>query len=181
MSPVTIKELDGLPSGEIHLAIAQSENRQVGLMELKLAEHREVIEHRLDSQDVKLEAMQEDLTSLVGSDKIPGQVTRLSEMVRGLVDKHDEWHAQDATFRLEISSKVSKLSDDQSALAEDVRPLKWFILACAAIGKLAKTTFKVAREGKDMYKAVAACGISWLVIVQFVHVVWPAIKSFLQR
>jgi hypothetical protein len=94
MSPTTIKELDGLPSGEIHLAIAQAENRMVDRMEQKLAEHQELIEHRLDSQDAKLETMQEDLTSLVGSDKVPGQVARLSEMVQGLVDKHDTWHEQ---------------------------------------------------------------------------------------
>src|ERR1700759_35513 len=96
MSPIpTIRELDGLPAGEIHLAIAQSETKQVDRMEQKLAEHRQVIEHRLDAQDEKLGAMQEDLTSLVGSDKVPGQVTRLGEMVQGLVDKHDEWHEQD--------------------------------------------------------------------------------------
>ena len=109
MSPqiTKIKELDGLPAGEIHLAIAQSEQKTVGLMEDKLAEHREVIEQRLDNQDAKLEAMQEDLTSLVGTDKVPGLVNRNTELLQGLVDKHETWHVQDTAFRSSITHQVS--------------------------------------------------------------------------
>jgi hypothetical protein len=56
MSPqLTLKEMDGLPAGEIHLAIARSEQQTLGLMEQKLNEHRNAIERRLDSQDEKLE------------------------------------------------------------------------------------------------------------------------------
>jgi hypothetical protein len=162
MSPITIKELDGLPAGEIHLAIAQSENRQVGLMELKLAEHREAIEHRLDTQDVKLEAMQEDLTSLVGSDKVPGQVTRLNELVQGLVNKHDEWHAQDTAFRSDITSKVSQLSDEQAVMAKDVRQVRWFIRACYALARLGKATVTIAAKARTSIRPwPLAASVGW--------------------
>jgi len=181
MSPITIKELDGLPAGEIHLAIAQSENRTVGIMEEKLAEHREVIEHRLDTQDTKLEAMQADLTSLVGTDKVPGQITRLSEMVEGLVGKHDKWHEQDTEFRTDITHKVEKLGEAHIEIAKDVRQVRWFIAACYALGKAAKTTVTVVREGGDFYKAVIAGGLTWVVVEQFLHVVLPALKHFFKH
>lgn len=177
----TIKELDGLPAGEIHLAIAQSENRQVGLMEEKLAEHREAIEHRLDAQDAKLEAMQGDLTSLVGTDKVPGQVTRLNGLVQGLVDKHDTWHEQDTEFRSAITMQVAQLSEQHKIMARDVRQVSWFIKTCAVVGKAGKTTMVVVKEGKDIYKAIAAGGITWLVVVQFLHLLWPHLKDWLHH
>lgn len=51
MSPQTkIKELDGLPAGEIQLLVANSERRTVDLMERKFEENRALIEGRLDAQ-----------------------------------------------------------------------------------------------------------------------------------
>jgi predicted nuclease with TOPRIM domain len=148
-------------------------------MEQKLAEHRELIEHRLDTQDAKLEAMQEDLTSLVGTEKVPGLVMQNTDLLQGLVDKHESWHEQDNQFRSAITQQVAKLAEQHIDIAKDVRQVRWFIKACYALGKAGKTTVAVVREGKDLYKAVAAGGISWLVIVQFMHVVWPVIISFI--
>jgi hypothetical protein len=177
----TIKDLDGLPAGEIHLAIAQSETRQVDRLEQKLAEHRELIERRLDTQDARLEVMQEDLSALVGSEKVPGQVTRLNDLVQGLVDKHDRWHEQDEVFRSAITLQVAQLSEQHMVVAKDVRQVRWFITACYAIGKAGRLTVAIVREGKDIYKAVAACGITWLVVVQFLHVILPYLKHYLPR
>lgn len=179
MSPLTtIKQLDGLNTAEIQLLIANSERKTVDKMEEKLEEHRVVIEQRLDSQDDKLATMQEDLTALVGSDKVPGQVTRLTGLVEGLVEKHDVWHGGDLEFRTDITQKVTKLAEQHEAIAKDVRQVKWVVKTSYAIAKLGRTTIRVVREGKDIYKLLIG-GVSGVALVQVAHAAWPLLKGLL--
>ena len=180
MSPqITIKELDGLPSGEIHLAIARSEQQTIGLMEQKLNEHRNAIERRLDTQDEKLETMQQDITSLVGTDKVPGQIGRNTELLEGLVAKHETWHEQDTEFRSNITHQVSELQEQHKAIAKDIGSVSWFVKTCSAFGTAGKTTIKIAREGTAIYKALTVGGIVWIAAVQFIHLIWPLLKAWL--
>lgn len=176
--PPTIKELDGLPAGEIHLAIAQSERQTLDLMEQKLNEHRNAIERRLDAQDEKLETMQQDITSLVGTDKVPGQIARNTELLEGLVAKHEAWHEQDTAFRTNITHQVSELQEQHRAIAKDIGSINWFVKACSAFGVAGRAALKVAQEGKGLYKALGFGGIVWLAIVQFLHIVWPTLKAW---
>jgi hypothetical protein len=180
MSPqITIKELDGLPAGEIHLAIAHSEQRTLGLMEKKFNEHQAAIERRLDSQDEKLETMQADITSLVGTEKIPGQIARNTELLEGLVAKHETWHEQDTEFRSNITHQVSELQERHKEIAKDISSVNWFVKTCSAFGIAGKTTIKIARDGRDVWKALGASGIAWIVVVQFIHLIWPLLKAWL--
>lgn len=176
--PPTIKELDGLPAGEIHLAIAQSERQTLDLMELKLNEHREKIERRLDSQDEKLETMQQDITSLVGTDKVPGQIGRNTELLESLVAKHEAWHEQDQEFRSNITSQVSELKEQQKSVAKDIGSVRWFIATCSALGRAGKTALKVVRQGNELYKVLGFGGVAWLIAVQFLHFIWPTLKAW---
>lgn len=178
MSPIQIKELDGLPAGEIHLAIANSEARTVDRMQEKLEEHREAIETRLDTQDNKLDGMQSDLTALVGTSKVPGQVTRLTDLVEGLVANHETWHGADIEFRSDITEKVTKLSQQHEAIAKDVRQVKWVVKTSYAIAKVGKTTIKVVKESRDAYKFLIG-GVTGLTVVQMTHAAWPFIKTYL--
>ena len=182
MAPLPmIKELDGLPAGEIHLAIAQSELKTVGLMETKLNEHREAIEERLDTQDSKLEAMQEDLTSLVGTDKVEGLVQRNTKLLEGLVDKHQQWHDQDLEFRSTITLSVAQLADRHEVVAEDVRSIKWLVATFSGLRKLGAGTAKAVKESKVLWRVPTFILTAWIAVVQIVHVVWPAFVAWLHR
>lgn len=132
----------------------------------------------LATQDAKLETMQADLTSLVGTDKIPGQIARNTELLEGLVAKHETWHDQDTQFRSNITHQVSELREQHRAIAKEIRSVNWFIRTCSAFGVAGKTTLKAVQQGKDIYKALGVGGIVWLLAVQFVHVIWPTIKAW---
>ncbi|AEU36188.1 hypothetical protein [Granulicella mallensis] len=176
---ITLRDLDGMPKGEIHLAIANSERQTLGLMEQKLNEHREKIERRLDNQDEKLETMQQDITSLVGTDKVPGQIGRNTELLEGLVAKHEAWHEQDTEFRSHITSQVSELKEQHKSVTKDIRSVKWFITICSALGMAGNAILKVVRQGKELYKAIGVGGILWILIVQFLHLIWPLLHAWL--
>jgi hypothetical protein len=179
MSPqTTIKQMDGLPAGEIYLAIAQSEQKVAGLMEQKLKEHGQVIEHRLDTQDEKLEAMQSDLTALVGTEKVPGLINRNTELLQGLVDKHETWHEQDTLFRSSITDQVAQLQESHQRVVRDVRAIKWLVSVCTAIARTTSKTFTAAKESRTA-KSAGLGAIIWIAIVQFWHVVWPVITRWL--
>jgi hypothetical protein len=176
-----IKELDGLPAGEIHLAIAQSELKTVGLMETKLKEHQIAIEQRLDTQDEKLDTMQQDLSALVGTDKVPGLVSRNTDLLQGLVDRHQMWHDQDMEFRSTITLSVAQLADRHEVVAEDVRSIKWLVATFSGLRKLGAGTAKAVKESKVLWRVSTFILTAWIAVVQIVHVVWPAFIAWLHR
>ena len=141
MSPqtkLTIKELDGLPAGEIDLRITQAEQRTVKAMEEKLDEHREVIESRLDAQDDRLECVQSTLATLAGSNGLPGLVQSLKNTVEAGIAKQEasvakqeakqeasvarqnDWHEGDLSYRVQVKSRLGSLEDQ-------VKRINWFV------------------------------------------------------
>jgi hypothetical protein len=116
---------------------------------------------------------------LVGTDKIPGQIGRNTELLEGLVAKHEAWHEQDTEFRSNITHQVSELQEQHKAIAKDVRSVSWFVKTCSAFGIAGKTTIRIARDGRDIWKALGASGIAWIVVVQFIHLIWPLLKAWL--
>ena len=115
----TIKDLDGLPSGEIDLRIAQSEQRT-----------RDVMDARLTTQDGRLDEMQQDLSTLVGTQKIQGLVQSIKATVEGLVVRGDEWHAEDLTYRSDMVQRVSSIETETKRLTGQVDGIHWFV-ACS--------------------------------------------------
>lgn len=171
-----IKELDGLPAGEIRLAITQSELRTVNLMEEKLAEHRDVIEKRLDHQDEKLQEMQTDLTALVGSDKVPGLITHNTELLKDIADKHERWHEQDSEFRSDIAQKMQELTDQNNRMSKDMRNIRWLVSFSRAVSCTCRFALQLSKDGAALYKTLAAGGIGWLVYSALIHRWWGLIE-----
>jgi hypothetical protein len=69
------------------------------------------------------------------------------------------------------------LTDQHVVLAKDVRQVRWFIKACYAVAFAGKTTVAAVKEGKEIYMLLIASGVSWVVLVQFFHVVLPYLKN----
>jgi hypothetical protein len=159
---------------QLQLAVTQSENRIMGLMENKLNEHREAIENRLDSQDDKLDSMRQDLSALVGTDKVDGLIQRNTEMLEGLVEKHEKWHEEDTTFRQSITTQVSKLAESQDKQAKDLRAVRWLISLCGILGKYGGKLIEALVDSGDVAKLIgivvlSLAGWHWHALLAWVH------------
>jgi hypothetical protein len=160
-----------MEQANLDLAVTQSEQRIMGLMENKLNEHREAIEHRLDSQDDKLDSMQQDLSALVGTDKVEGLIQRNTALLHTLVDKQ----AQDIIFQATITTQVSNLTQSQDKQANDLRAVRWLISVCGILGKVG---CKLLTALEDSGLIVKALGIGLLWIAGW-H--WHALLAWLHR
>jgi len=146
----------------------------MGLMENKLNEHREAIEHRLDSQDDKLNEMQQDLSALVGTEKVPGLIQRQTQMLEGLVDKHERWHEEDTTFRQSITTQVSNLTQSQDKQAKDLRAVRWLISLFGILGKIGCWLMKALENSGDWLKVIGfvllwVAGWHWHALLAWLH------------
>ena len=142
----TIKELDGLPSGEIELRIAQSEQRS-----------RETLGSRLDAQDTRLDNMQDDLSILVGTAKLQGLVQSVKITVEGLVVKGDQWHEEDITYRAAMIQRVTSIEEKTEALTSRVERIGWFVYCSDKLSQLLAKLFRLLST-EEFWK-VAGVGI----------------------
>ena len=121
-----IHEQGGLTDAEIQLRIEESADKQATTLETKLKEHREEIDRRLTTTDkavrevaAQASDLKADVAVLVASDY------HQTELLESIAQKGDEWHAMDMDFRAVLVQRVSKIGTEQSALAKQMRLLRW--------------------------------------------------------
>jgi hypothetical protein len=159
----------------LDLAVTLSEQRIKAQMDKKLDEHREAIEHRLDNQDEKLDSMRQDLSALVGTDKVDGLIQRNTEMLEGLVEKHERWHEEDTAFRQSITTQVSKLAKSQDKQAADLRAVRWLISVCGILGKIASKVIATLVDSGNLLKVLG------IVLLWLAGWHWHALLAWLHR
>ena len=164
----TIKELDGLPAGEIDLRIQQSEQRT-----------KEFLENRLTVQDEKLDMMQNDLSALVGTKQITGLVQSVKTTIEGLVVKHDTWHAEDLTYRTELNTKVTTIETDTKRLRDQVQMIRWFVATSHGVSRCLGVGLKMLSE-TDFWKVFGAAALMW-TLSHFAPGLWKEVAEYIQK
>lgn len=146
MTP-TIKELDGLPSGEIALMVANSEMKMVTAMDQKFREHRELIENRLDAQDENLSSVDKSLSTLVGSGNLPGLVTQIKEIVdnnarsfkqftvqqTAQMSLQSEWHNESLAYRKTAEASRDDIIGRMEKVESQVMSMRWMVSSVRGI------------------------------------------------
>jgi hypothetical protein len=160
----TIKDLGGLPAGEIEVLVLKSEKEIMTMLDTKLDglkndmsdrldAHEGTVKARLDSQD----AVQDSVLALVKS--IDAKVDKIG-------DKGDGWHSEDLAYRASMEARVSTIEGI-------LRSIKIWIMTFRAMAALRRGVIYIAHESKQYVLLVTALTSVSVFIVQFFHVVWP--------
>ncbi len=149
---------------ELQLAIAETQSRMEKSMDEKLEKHREVIEARLDSQDDKLDEMRQDLSALVGTDKVPGLIQRNTELLEGLVEKHERWREEAQQFKAKIETQVALLTEKNVGIETDLNTVRWFVILCDVSRKAAKWGWSCIADSKTVYVIITILFFGWVVV-----------------
>lgn len=165
MSPMagpTIKELDGLPAGEIQLLIANSERATVVMMQDKLDEHRGVIEGRLDQQDERLGTMQSDLSALVGTSKVTGLVAGIQLSIDSQIAQQRTWHVGDLKYRGTMTERMTAIENETKLLSGQVEMIRWFVASSRNLSRFLRVVLQALRT-MEFYKLFGVGFALWLV------------------
>ena len=123
--PPTIKEIDGLPAGEIRLLIGESEQRVM-----------EAVDARLAGQDEKIDAIQQDVSILVGNSKLEGLVQGTKKAVEALTARHDTWHDEDLVYRTDIKERMTTIEAESKNTTEQIGRIQWLVRGSYGVGRV---------------------------------------------
>ncbi|ADW69024.1 hypothetical protein [Granulicella tundricola] len=173
--PTTIKELDGLPAGEIDFRIAQSEQRT-----------KQFLEARLNTQDEKLDTMQQDLSALVGTPLVAGMIKDIKTSIDAVRDrqeeqagKHSDWHEADLTFRTEVITRVGTIETEQKKMTGQMRMIRWFVATSKGVSKCLELAIKALTEA-DFWKVFGAAGLMW-ALSHYAPAVFKVVAEYVKQ
>ena len=149
--PSTIKELDGLPSGEIKLLVSEAEQRIMDAVDEKFA-----------VQEGKLDVMQDNVSILVGNTKLEGLMQGTKKSIDALTVRHDTWHGEDLSYRSEMKSRMTVLEADTKQMGDQVSHVKWLVYASYGVGRVSVKCFDLLKS--EAFWQVAGCGIALFLL-----------------
>ena len=172
-----IKELGGLPEGDIKLLISDSKHEIKGILDAALNTQELRFDGCLKEQDRKIDDMQQNISILVGNSKLEGLVQSTKKTIESLAAKHETWHEEDLTFRKDITTRVETIEKDSGATAEQVANIRWLVLLNHYSVMWIVKCFNVLKE-QSFFKLVLSIGVIWL-IAHFAPHLYEAIKPYL--
>ena len=162
-----IKELGGLPEGEIKLLVERAKDAQVSVMEQRLKEHQAMIDTRLTKTDDAVKELSnrtsELRTSVALLNASDDRQTALLEEIKANGEK---WHEVDLDFRAVLIQRVSKIESTQSdiateqaSLAAQMKLLRWIVASSAAVLRACALGWKLI--GTEEFWKV--CGVGTVI------------------
>ena len=163
----SIKDLDGLPSGEIKLLVSQAELRIMDAVDEKFA-----------VQDKKLDAMQDDMSILVGNTKLEGLMQGTKKSIDALTVRHDSWHSEDLTYRSEMKSRLTTLETDTKRVGDQVSHVRWLVYTSYGLGRVGGKCLDLLKS--ETFWKVAGCGLAFFMLEKMAPALYHWILPILQ-
>lgn len=181
-----IEEMGGMTRDGIMRAIESSETNMGQILDTKLEAQSKRLETRLAKQDEIIEAVRTDVISLVGTDKIEGMVPRLEKTLTKFIEKQEQWHEGDLTFRDEVDSRLKSVEKNQKHMKSQLVLMSWMVRVTALAVRAGTFLFEAFHgnetnpndtgKKKKWRGWLTAIMTFWLVFWQFMHSVLPAIR-----
>ena len=157
-----IKELGGLPEGEIKLLIEDAADRREAALDTKLSAHRDEIGKRLERTEDKVDDNLNRLVDLQGSvSGLQNSFASMSEdnreqtkLLKEVVNQGREWHEDDITFRSDVQGRLSKIEIEQKSTTQQVKRLRWIGVTTNGVRKAVRFVFEKLCEA-DFWKLIA--------------------------
>jgi hypothetical protein len=157
-----IKEIGGLPEGEMKLPIQDAADRRKAALDTKLSAHRDEITKRLERTEDKVDDNLNRLVDLQGSvsglessfastsEDNKEQTKLLQEVVKLGRDRHED----DLTYRSDVQRRLTKIEAEQKSTAHEVKRLRKQGLERFLVGKAFNCGSR-AKNGSNSVNAIS--------------------------